>query len=255
MGRITPQLVKQRLGLGERHSVDIGVAAAAEIDAFAAGLGMGADQRVQGAGGGTRIVGRGHPGTRIAAAVAGAVMLDPEPGKLPFQRGRQNLVGAIHVEEAGVAAGRRYFERVKHARLGRMLPVGHIGVPHQRGIAETADRDAVIDHVGDDIDLRVAVDETPAVLLDRRRIEGAEAAIEGEQIVAEALAAKQEHQVIEPGAMDRGEAGLVEFAQIDPVHLRRQRMAARDEGHLPGRHKFRWPASVQRLLRFCGRIR
>ena len=87
---------------------------------------------------------------------------------------------------------------------------------------EAPDRDAVLDHVGDDVDLRVAVDEALAVLLDGRVIERAEAAAERDQVVVgQPLAAEQQHLVIEPGAMDRGKRVGVDGAQVGSAAPRR----------------------------------
>src|SRR5437764_2727068 len=36
---------------------------------------------------------------------------------------------ATHGAERGIAAGRRHFEAVEHARLRRHVEVGHVGVP------------------------------------------------------------------------------------------------------------------------------
>src|SRR5207253_2520015 len=83
---------------------------------------------------------------------------------------------AIHRAEAGVAAGGWNFERVERARLGWIGQIRHVGVPHRFTGAEAANGDAVLDHVGDDVDLGTAFNESPAVLLDGGVIERAEAA-------------------------------------------------------------------------------
>ena len=73
---------------------------------------------------------------------------------------------------------------------------------------------AVLDHVRDDVDLRMPLDEAPAGLLDRRPVEIAEAAAERDQVVvAERLAAEQQDLMIEPGAMDRRELCRVAAGQ------------------------------------------
>src|SRR4051812_37543408 len=67
-GRVSPNLIEQRFGLGERESVDIGVVAPTEIEALATRFGMRADEWVDGARGLARIVARRHAGSDVAAA-------------------------------------------------------------------------------------------------------------------------------------------------------------------------------------------
>jgi hypothetical protein len=115
----------------------------------------------------------------------------------------------------------RDFERVEHARLGRLLQVRHVGVPDGLAGAEAADRLAVrAEHVGDDVDFRMAGDEALAVLLHRREVEIAEAAAEGDEVgVGETLAAEEQDGMGEPGGVERGESGIVEIAEVDPGHF------------------------------------
>ncbi len=64
----------------------------------------------------------------------------------------------------------------------------------------------VFNHVGDHVDFRMPFDEAAAGLLYGRPIEFTETAAECDEIVVgELLAAKQDDQVIEPGAVDDGE--------------------------------------------------
>ena len=122
------------------------------------------------------------------------------------------------------AARRRDLDRVEHARLRRVLEIRHVGVPHRFARAEAADRNTVLDHVRDDVDFRMPVDEASPVLLDRREVQLAEPAAERDQvIVAQRLSAEQQHQMIQPGAMDRGKFAVVDATQIDPANLRAKR--------------------------------
>ena len=89
----------------------------------------------------------------------------------------------VHAAERRIAAAGRHFERVEHARLGRHVEIGHVGVPHRFAVAEAADRLAVHLDVGDDVDLRQPLDEAAAGLLDRRPVEIAEAAAERDQVL------------------------------------------------------------------------
>jgi hypothetical protein len=125
--------------------------------------------------------------------------------------------------EAGVAARRRDFDRIQHARLRRVLEIGHVGVPHRLAGAQAADRHAILDHVGHNVDFWMTFDEAPAVLLYRRPVEFTEPAAERDHLViAEHLAAEQQHEVIEPGAMDGGKVAVADPAQVQPVDFRAQ---------------------------------
>ena len=69
---------------------------------------------------------------------------------------RQGLVGRKHVGEIGVAAASgRHFQGMQHRGLRRHVDIGHVGVPDRLAVAEIADRLAVLDHVGDDVELRM----------------------------------------------------------------------------------------------------
>ena len=135
----------------------------------------------------------------------------------------------VHAAERRVASGGRYFERVEHARLGRHVEIRHVGVPDRFAVAEAADRLAVHLDVGDDVDLRQALDEAAAGLLDRRPVEIAEAAAEGDQLlVAQRLAADQHHRMLVPGVHQASERRVVEVPEIDAPHLRAERCTRRD---------------------------
>jgi hypothetical protein len=65
-------------------------------------------------------------------------------------------------------------------------------VPDEFSGAEAADRDAVLQHVGDDVEFRFALDEAAAVLLHRGPVEWAKPAAVGDQVVVgQGLAAEQ----------------------------------------------------------------
>jgi len=225
-----PDAIEQRVGLVERQPLEPRVAAPAEIEMPAAGFWVNTDERMERAGRRARVVARRDPGADVSAAVVGAVVLDAQ-----LQRGRTQLLGQrvkrpVHRAEARVAAARRDFERVERARLRRVGQVRHVGVPDRFTCAEAADGDAVFDDVRDDVDLGVAVDEAPAVLLDGRLVERAEAAAERDQVgVAELLTAEQHDGVIEPRLVDRCEGRIVDRSQIDAANLRTERGAGRND--------------------------
>ena len=234
-GRDVPDAIEQRVGFIERQPLEPCVAAPAEIQMPAPGLGVDAHEGVERPWRGARIVGRRHAGAKVAPAVVRAVVLDAQ-----LQRGRaqlrwQRVPRAVHRAEAGIAAARWNLERVERARLRRVGQVRHVGVPDGFARAEAADGDAAFDDVRHDVDLRVALDETPAVLLDGRLVQRAEAAAEGDQVgVAELLIAEQDDGVIEPRLVDSREGGLVYRPQVDTADFGAKRCTGR--GNLYG-----WP--------------
>ena len=67
----------------------------------------------------------------------------------------------------------------------------------------------------------MSVDEPPPGLLHRRLVEVAEAAAERDEIlVGQLLIPEEQHLMVEPRPMDRGEGLGVERAQIDALDLR-----------------------------------
>jgi len=228
-GRL-PDAIEQRVGLVERQSLEPRVAAPAEIQVAASRFGVDGDEQVERAWRGARIVARRDAGADVAAAVVGAVVLDAE-----VQRGRAQLRGervprTVHRAEAGVAAAGRNFECVQRARLRRVGQVRHVGVPDGFAGAEAADRDPVLDDVRHHVDLRMAVDEPPPVLLDGRLVERAEAAAERDQVaVGQLLIAKQHDGVIEPRLVDRCVGRIIDRSQIDAANFRTERGAGRND--------------------------
>ncbi len=102
-------------------------------------------------------------------------------------------------------------------------------MPHCFTVAEAADRLAVHLDVGDDIDFRHAFDETTTVLLDRREVEIAESAAEGDQVVVgEGLVAEQHNGIAVPGFRHAGETDVVEGSQIARLDLNAEHRAGRD---------------------------
>jgi hypothetical protein len=96
--------------------------------------------------------------------------------------------------------------------------------------SQAADRFAVHHHIGHDIDLGQAFDEPAARFLHRRPVEIAEAAAEADQVlVAQRLAAHQDHLMLVPGALERGKLRLVERFQVDAPQLGAKRGAGRND--------------------------
>jgi sodium-dependent dicarboxylate transporter 2/3/5 len=219
-----PDALEQRVGLVERQPLEPRIPAPAEIEMLSPRLGVQADQRMQRAGRAARIVARRDPRTDVAPAVVRAVVLDAERGRNRPQVARERVPRAVHRAEARVASAWRHLERVEGARLRRVGQIGHVGMPDGFAGAETADGHAVLDHVRHDIDLRAAIDEAAAVLLDRRLIERAEAAAERDQIAVGKLLIAEEHdRVIEPRLVNRRECLVVDRAQINAADLGAER--------------------------------
>ena len=236
-GRL-PDSVQHRVGLVDRQSLEPRVAPPSEIQMVAAGFRMHADERVEGSGRGARIVGRRDAGADVPAAVVRAVMLDAQRERCRAEVFGQRLPRAVHRAEARVAARRRHFERIEHARFGGIGEVRHVGVPDGLTRTEAADGDAVFDDVRDDVNLGIALDEPAAVFLDRRLVKRSEPAAERDQIgVAELLVANEQHRVLEPRAIDLGERRVVYRSKIDTLNLRAERGWSRHNlQHIPDRH-------------------
>ena len=224
-----PDAIEQGVRFIERQPFEPRVAAAAEIQMPAARFRMRADERMQRAGRGAGIIGRRDAGANVSAAVVGAIVLDAQRLREAAEIIGEGVPRAIHRAEAGVAAGGWNFERVERARLGWIGQIRHVGVPHRFTGAEAANGDAVLDHVGDDVDLGTAFNESPAVLLDGGVIERAEAAAECDQVlVCEMLIAEQDDRVVEPRLVDGGKHALVDAAEIDAADVRAKRRAGRN---------------------------
>ena len=160
---------------------------------------MRADQRMHRAWRGARVVGRRYSLAHVAPTVVGAVVLDLEASDAVFQRLRQCLVDAVHRTERCVASERRHFERIENARLWRHLEIRHVSVPHGFAVAEAADRLAVHLDVGNDVNLREALDETAARFLNWRPVEIPQATAEGDQfLITEPLIADQHNRILVP---------------------------------------------------------
>ena len=219
-GRL-PNAVEHCVRLVERQSLEPRIAASSKVQMPAARFRMHTDERVEGSGGGARIVGRRDASADVSAAVVRAVMLDAQPERCRTEIVRQRIPRAVHRAEARVAARQWNFERIERARFGWIGQVRHVGVPHGLTGTEAADGDTVFDHVRDDVNLRMALDEPAAVFLDRRLIERSEPTAEGDQIgIAELLVAKQQHRVLEPCAIGLREHRVVYRPQIDIQYLR-----------------------------------
>ena len=247
-GRL-PNAVEHCVRLVERQSLEPRIAASSKVQMPAARFRMHTDERVEGSGGGARIVGRRDASADVSAAVVRAVMLDAQPERCRTEIVRQRIPRAVHRAEARVAARQWNFERIERARFGWIGQVRHVGMPDGLAGAKAADGHAVFDHVRHDVNLGMPVDEPAAVFLNRRLIERSEPAAEGDQIsVDELLVAKQQHRALEPRAIDLPKHRVVDRSEIDILNLRAERGRSWDNlewraaptlrvcGHIPDRH-------------------
>src|SRR5580692_7782964 len=103
-------------------------------------------------------------------------------------------------------------------------------MPDRLAISETADRLAVFEDVGHDIKLWETFDEPAPRLLNRSEIELAESAAEGDQLrIRELLAAKQQHEMIQPCTVDRRECLICQPAQIHAADFGPEPTAGRED--------------------------
>src|SRR6266550_1456146 len=129
-GGHVPDAIEQRVRFVEWQPLEPRIAAPSEIEMPASGLRMDADERMQRAGRGARVVARREARAEIPAAVVRAVMLDTQLERGGAQRFGQRLPRPVHRAEARVATGGRDLEGVESARLWRVGQVRHVRVPH-----------------------------------------------------------------------------------------------------------------------------
>src|ERR1700691_3431711 len=97
-----------------------------------------------------------------------------------------------------------------------MLLVRHVGVSHRFTCAEAADGHPVLNHVGHDIDLRMALYKAAARFLHRRPIEFAEEAAECNKVFdGKLLVRKPNDEILEPYTMDLVEIPIAQARQLD----------------------------------------
>lgn len=190
---MVPEIVQQRFRVRQRQAFHVGVAAPAQIENVAARPGMTADCRMECAGAGYRVIVAFHSLAQVAAGIVGAVVFDSPSFDAPAQRRRHVSEGGFHAGEPGVAAGGRNLDGIEQGGAGRLIEIGHVGVPGGLNGAEAAELAAVVVlDVGDHVELRISVDHRPALLVDGRRIKLTEKAAEADEVFrSQVLAAKK----------------------------------------------------------------
>ena len=229
-GRRLPDAIEQRVGGLERQSFQPRVAASSEIQMLPSCFRVETDEWMECSGGGARVIGRRDAGADVSAAVVCPVVLDAQPERRRAQIVWERLPRAVHRAKARVTTRGWNFEGIERAGLRWIGQVRHVGVPHGLAGAEASDSDAVFDHVRHDVNLGMTFDEPAAILLDWRVIERAESTAEGDQVVVtELLIAKQEHRVVEPGAIDLGERRVIDRSEVDAANFRAECRRRRDD--------------------------
>jgi hypothetical protein len=157
-------------------------------------------------------------------------------GQPRLEVGRQVVVGHVRVHEGGgaehltIPARHLHGEQDVHEADRRV--VGHVGVPVLPGVGQP-DRPAVLDDVGQDVDLR----HTRLVKAGEHVLDRAEAAREvPERGGVEMLRRKPQHAISPEGAQDCREVGVAEWlGDIDPTDRRAEDLS----GRLDGQHQLR----------------
>ncbi len=223
---------EQGLAFGSLHALGTSGEGGAPEDALASGDGMGA-----------------HHGRhrlfvllellrllRVGDRAKGTTVVDgAKVREQPLHAVRERLVGGVHAGPEGVATGVGDRHRVQHRTQGRAVLEGHVAVPGIR--QEGPPLVALEDH-----DLRM-----PFVLArgdHRMDVEGTEAARKGlVGLRVQRSIAKDDHLMLEPGALDLREGFVVEgLGQVHSADLgaeRGRRGGARDRHQQQGNGAFR----------------
>ena len=147
--------------------------------------------------------------------------------------GIQRVVGGVTAGEQGVAAGRGNFHGVEQRRLARYFGVDHVVMKHHLAVGQRADRLAVFADVRDQHDAgqhaRIALGK-----IFRRPVQLAKLAeIPGhpnEIFLRQALAGKNDHEVIEPGLVNGADGLVIRLvAQIEPANFGPDVLRQRDD--------------------------
>src|SRR5260221_13092675 len=96
-----------------------------------------------------------------------------------------------------------------------------VGTPARLPVAKTADRLAVLDHIGNHVDFRIGLVERLAIGIGPGRIEFAEASAEGEKPrIGQSLSADHDDKPRAPSRLDGVDLALRKrFCEIDAAHF------------------------------------
>src|SRR5262245_33808412 len=100
-----------------------------------------------GAGGYPNIAWKLEPTAQGASAIVSCIVLDRRSLNAAPKLAGQCLQGKIHVVEAGLAALRRDFNRIKYARIRRHFDIRHVRMPHEISMPERTECNAVLNHI------------------------------------------------------------------------------------------------------------
>src|SRR6516162_262955 len=230
---VREQILQQRCALLFGHVLEAHRMAAVDIKRPAAGLRVGSDHGMLG-----HVFALGVGSGGIADAVLaglhnvglGRGIGRDEAIEQPLHPWRQGLVGEIHVRKQGVAAIGRQFARDQHCAHRRPFEVSRVTVP------EPAEIDPFVLEFDDRGDLRETVEPFEKRVFD----DLAKAPRESQETLWRLLlAAKENHQMVEPGAPDRRDRMIIEVVgKVDAADFRAQRAADRaDIEQAPGQRR------------------
>ncbi len=217
-GQVLAEEVEQRLALRLGHVLEAGGVGDVDEERLAAGLRMGADDRVLGLVGGAGV----GSGIVLQPVLAGLRHVRLGRGRDPDQAvqhpphaRRQGLVGEVHVGEERVAAVGRDLAGEQDGAHRRLLQVGGVGVPDAAEIHRLV---LALQHLDD---LGMAGQPLDERILDRP----AEGAGEGEELVGrQVLVAEEDHEMVEQRLPHRARGLRVEpAAEVEAGNLRPER--------------------------------
>ncbi len=219
--------VEQRAALFLRHVDDAGRHQPVDVDRLAAGVLIGAEHRVDALAERLGAFAVTLPGRAIVVVMDGLAAAE-----LVAHRGIERVVGGIAAREQRIAAGVGNFDRVKHGRLVRHLGVDHVVVEHHLAVGQRSDRLAVLADVRNEHDPR----QEPRIALGEelrrptRHAHLAEIAGDADQVfLLELLVRENDHEVIEPGPIDRLDGFVVgHVMQVQPANFRPDMLGERN---------------------------
>src|SRR5712691_4281338 len=225
--------VEQRVALFLRHVDDADRHQPVDVDRLAVGVLIGAEHRVD-----ALAEGFGAFAIALLGRAIVVVMDGLAAAELVARRGIERVVGGIAAREQRIAAGVGNFDRVKQGRLVGHLGVDHVVVEHHLAVRQRSDRLAVLADVRNEHDPgqepRIALWEESC--RSTRHAHLAEIAGDADEVfLLELLIRENDHEVIEPGLIDRLDGVVVGLvAQVQPADFRPDMLGERnniESGH------------------------
>src|SRR5580704_15157058 len=220
--RVLPQVVEQRRALLLGHVLEADREGAVDVERFATGLDMSADDRMLDLA--VRVLAIVEP-HRLVAGIVTTHRVEPiGPARAVYRRHvaehrlhavRQRVIGEVLAGKHRIAANRRHLASIEHRAQGRSLEIADIGVPAAAEIAR------LVFLLTDFEDLLV-VGHTLDEFMD---LQLAEAAAEGEVLVGgQVLVAEEDHLVVGERVADFADRRVIELLrQVDAGDLGAER--------------------------------